>query len=190
MDPIQIALTVLIVAAIWAVVELARVLRSTRKTINSLDHTVAELNGTINEARPMVAKLDGAVDELQPALSQMEPLMKQANVAMEALSADLLEVNGVLRDVSQVTDTAASASSAVSNITDAAASKVHRLFGKKDSKAADHALEQAVPMASEHGGDAIAPDAPADSEAGEEAASANRYYTYTDAQSTSEDSHE
>ena len=34
MDPIQIALIVLIVAAIWAVVELARVLRSTRKTIN------------------------------------------------------------------------------------------------------------------------------------------------------------
>ena len=130
MDPMKIALIVLAAAGVWAVVELALVLRRTRGVVDSLDKTVEQVNSTIEEARPVVAKLDGVVDELQPAVSQIEPLLKQATVAVEALSADLVEVNGVLRDVSAVSGAASSASNAVTGLADAASEKVHKLFAR------------------------------------------------------------
>lgn len=130
MDPMKIALIVLAAAGVWAVVELALVLRRTRGVVDSLDKTVEQVNSTIEEARPVVAKLDGVVDELQPAVAQIEPLLKQATVAVEALSADLVEVNGVLRDVSAVSGAASIASNAVTGLADAASEKVHKLFAK------------------------------------------------------------
>mgnify|MGYP001632217186 CR=1 FL=1 len=130
MDPMKIALIVLAAAGVWAVVELALVLRRARGVVDSLDKTVEQVNSTIEEARPVVAKLDGVVDELQPAVAQIEPLLKQATVAVEALSADLVEVNGVLRDVSAVSGAASSASNAVTGLADAASEKVHKLFAK------------------------------------------------------------
>lgn len=130
MDPMQIVLIILAIAGVWAVVELALVLRRTRGVVDSLDKTVEQVTNTIEEARPVVAKLDGVVDELQPAVAQIEPLLKQATVAVEALSADLVEVNGVLRDVSTVSGAASSASSAVTGLADAASEKVHKLFAK------------------------------------------------------------
>ena len=176
MDPVSIVLLVVALAGVWALVELALVLRRTRSAVDELDRTVSELNGTVTEARPVVAKLDGMVDELQPALSQVEPLLKQANVAVEALSADLIEVNGVLRDVSQVTGTVSSASGAVSSLTDAASDKVSKLFGKR----AKHEPAPAERMLAE-----VPADEPesADSAAAapEDAPAPRQYYTYAPA---------
>lgn len=142
MDLMQIALIILIAAGVWAVIELALVLRRTRGVVSGVDQTVRELNNTVEEARPVVAKLDGIVDELQPAAAQIEPLLKEATVAVEALSADLVEVNGVLRDVAAVSGTASAASNAVSGIADAASEKVHKLFGLgRHTAQADRVLE-------------------------------------------------
>ena len=52
----QIALIVLIVAGVWAVVELALVLRRTRGTVDTLDKTVGKLNDTIDDVRPVINK--------------------------------------------------------------------------------------------------------------------------------------
>lgn len=191
MEPLQIVLIVLALAGVWALVELALVLRRARGTVDALDKTVTELNGTLEEARPVVAKLDGVVDELQPALTQVEPLLKQANVAVEALSADLIEVNGVLRDVSQVTGAAGAASGAVSGIADAASEKVQRFFnrGKRATEpdTGDHSLTEPQPepavhedVPSKNGED----PAPVEDSAAE---SDRQYYTYA---SSEEPSHE
>ena len=148
MDPMQIVLVILVLAGVWAVVELALVLRRTRGVIASLDKTVEQVASTIEEARPVVAKLDGVVDELQPAVAQIEPLLKQATVAVEALSADLVEVNGVLRDVSAVSGAASSASNAVTGIVDGATEKVHKLFAKP--RKAEPAPASPVPVSYTH----------------------------------------
>lgn len=142
MEPFEIVLIVLVIAAIWAVAELALTLRRTRGVANSLDETVSKLNNTIAEAQPIVAKLDGAVDELQPALAQVEPLLKSTNTAVDALTANLVEVESVVRDVSSVTGAAANAGSAVSGITDTATEAVQRFLGKKkaETPAADRVL--------------------------------------------------
>ena len=180
MDPIQIVLVALAAVGVWAVVELALVLRRTRSTMGSIDKTVDELSETIAETRPVIAKLDGAVDELAPALAQVEPLLKQAGVAMEALSADLVEVNGVLRDVAQVTGTVSTASGAVTGIADAASEKVQRLLGKK--------LSHRPVVAEDPATLAVRDDAPADDPiAADEPSEAKQYYTYSGSSEVSDE---
>ena len=190
MEPLQIVLIVLALAGVWALVELALVLRRARGTVDALDKTVTELNGTLEEARPVVAKLDGVVDELQPAISQVEPLLKQANIAVEALSADLVEVNGVLRDVSQVTGAAGAASGAVSGIADAASEKVQKFFGRarrvEKPDTGERVLEDAAqPEAPADESVAEEPDAPQHADDADEASC--QYYTYAPSE---EPSHE
>ena len=181
MEPLQIVLIVLALAGVWALIELALVLRRSRATLDALDKTVTEVNGALEEARPVVAKLDGVVDELQPAISQVEPLLKQANVAVEALSADLIEVNGVLRDVSQVTGTASAASGAVSGIADAAGEKVQKLFDRVKRGSSADAPDRALTRPDAEP-ERIAPEPPVSEPAtdgeDEPEAPSRQYYTY------------
>ncbi len=195
MDPIQIALIVLIVAGVWAVVELALVLRRTRGTVDTLDKTVGKLNDTIDDVRPVINKLDETVENLQPAIQQIEPLLQRSSIAVEALSADLIEVNGVLRDVSQITGGVSTASGAMSNIAGAATEKVQKLFNKKhhgEPASPDRTLTESV------GDDSLHADASSEKkdehmeETPDAAVSSKSYYTYGAdcAAAGSEDNHE
>ena len=158
MDPLQIALIVLALVAIWAVIEVALTVRRSRGTLDEVDRAVGRMDKTMDgvddvvvelkqvaadaqpvlrhldeaivEARPVIAHLDDAAGELQPVAAQLEPLLKSATVAVDALSANLVEVEGVVRDVSAVTGAAASAGNAVSGITDSATGVVNRIIGK------------------------------------------------------------
>ena len=173
MEPIQIALLVLVVAAVWAVIELALTLRKTRGAVESLDKTVNDLNNTIAEAQPMVAKLDGAIDELQPALDKVEPLMVSAQQTVDALTSTVVEVESVVRDVSAVTGAAATAGNAVSSISDSASEAVQKLLGKKKAAVAEPErtlLEDSAASGAE--GSAPVEDEPA--------APGHTYYTYSD----------
>ena len=123
MDPLHILLALLVIAGIWALIELALTIRRARTTVDSLDKTMGEVNDMLAETRPVVAKLDGAIDELQPALTQVEPLLKSANVAVDALTSNLIEVEAVVRDVSAVTGAAANAGNAVSGVADSRRSR-------------------------------------------------------------------
>lgn len=195
MDPIQIALIVLIVAGVWAVVELALVLRRTRGTVDTLDKTVGKLNDTIDDVRPVINKLDETVENLQPAIQQIEPLLQRSTIAVEALSADLIEVNGVLRDVSQITGGVSTASGAMSNIAGAATEKVQKLFNKKhhdEPASPDRTLTESAGAGSLH---ADTPSEKMDEHQDEMidvATSGKSYYTYDAdrAASGSEDDHE
>lgn len=171
MDPMQIALIVLAVAGVWAVVEVALVLRRTRETIASLDKTVEGINATIEDVRPVITRLDETMDSLQPALDQLEPLLHNSSIAVETLSADLLEVNAVLRDVSQISGNVTNASGAVSSIADAATEKVQKLFNRKGADTPDSGSHVLTEAAGEDIWNCAA-------ESDDQAASANAYYTY------------
>ena len=195
MDPIQIALIVLIVAGVWVVVELALVFRRTRGTVDTLDKTMGKLNDTIDDVRPVINKLDETVENLQPAIQQVEPLLQRSTIAVEALSADLIEVNGVLRDVSQITGGVSTASGAMSNIAGAATEKVQKLFNKKhhdEPASPDRTLTESAGAGSLH---ADTPSEKMDEhqdEMTDVATSDKSYYTYDAdrAASGSEDDHE
>lgn len=175
MDPLHILLVLLVIAGIWAVIELALTIRRARTTVDSLDKTMGEVNDMLAETRPVVAKLDGAIDELQPALTQVEPLLKSANVAVDALTSNLIEVEAVVRDVSAVTGAAANAGNAVSGVADSASEAVQKLLGKFKPGSPDpgRALNEGADSSRE----AVLTSAPEDAPA-EAPAPAPRYYTY------------
>ena len=52
MEPLTIALVVLVIVGVWAVVELALVLRRTRRSVETLTDAVSD---TIGEVRPVIA---------------------------------------------------------------------------------------------------------------------------------------
>lgn len=175
MDPLHILLVLLVIAGIWAVIELALTIRRARTTVDSLDKTMGEVNDMLAETRPVVAKLDGAIDELQPALTQVEPLLKSANVAVDALTSNLIEVEAVVRDVSTVTGAAANAGNAVSGVADSASEAVQKLLGKFKPGSPDS--ERALNEGSDSSREAVSTSAPEDAPA-EAPAPAPRYYTY------------
>lgn len=175
MDPLHILLVLLVIAGIWAVIELALTIRRARTTVDSLDKTMGEVNDMLAETRPVVAKLDGAIDELQPALTQVEPLLKSANVAVDALTSNLIEVEAVVRDVSAVTGAAANAGNAVSGVADSASEAVQKLLGKFKPGSPDP--ERALNEGADSSREAVLTSAPDDAPA-EAPALAPRYYTY------------
>ncbi|CDD42889.1 MAG TPA: hypothetical protein K8W21_08950 [Enorma massiliensis] len=175
MDPLHILLVLLVIAGIWAVIELALTIRRARTTVDSLDKTMGEVNDMLAETRPVVAKLDGAIDELQPALTQVEPLLKSANVAVDALTSNLIEVEAVVRDVSAVTGAAANAGNAVSGVADSASEAVQKLLGKFKPGSPDP--ERALNEGADSSREAVLTSAPEDAPA-EAPAPAPRYYTY------------
>lgn len=175
MDPLHILLVLLVIAGIWAVIELALTIRRARTTVDSLDKTMGEVNDMLAETRPVVAKLDGAIDELQPALTQVEPLLKSANVAVDALTSNLIEVEAVVRDVSAVTGAAANAGNAVSGVADSASEAVQKLLGKFKPGSPDP--ERALNEGADSSREAVLTSAPEDAPT-EAPAPAPRYYTY------------
>lgn len=175
MDPLHILLALLVIAGIWALIELALTIRRARTTVDSLDKTMGEVNDMLAETRPVVAKLDGAIDELQPALTQVEPLLKSANVAVDALTSNLIEVEAVVRDVSAVTGAAANAGNAVSGVADSASEAVQKLLGKFKPGSPDP--ERALNEGADSSREAVLTSAPDDAPA-EAPAPAPRYYTY------------
>lgn len=175
MDPLHILLALLVIAGIWAVIELALTIRRARTTVDSLDKTMGEVNDMLAETRPVVAKLDGAIDELQPALTQVEPLLKSANVAVDALTSNLIEVEAVVRDVSAVTGAAANAGNVVSGVADSASEAVQKLLGKFKPGSPDP--ERALNEGADSSREAVLTSAPEDAPA-EAPAPAPRYYTY------------
>lgn len=175
MDPLHILLVLLVIAGIWALIELALTIRRARSTVDSLDKTMGEVNDMLAETRPVVAKLDGAIDELQPALTQVEPLLKSANVAVDALTSNLIEVEAVVRDVSAVTGAAANAGNAVSGVADSASEAVQKLLGKFKPGSPDP--ERALNEGADSSREAVLTSAPEDAPA-EAPAPAPRYYTY------------
>lgn len=191
MEPLQIVLIVLAVAAIWAVIELAVTLRRARTTLTGVDKAVSEVNETIADTKPVITKLDGTLDDLQPAIKQIEPLLESTHVAVDALSANLVEVEAVVRDVSSLTGAAAHAGDTISSVTSSATDAVQRFLNRKRGGEADASLEGA--KTPEQLSDTSVTDSDGAPEASSDNASADtashkrtQYFTYDPSDSSEE----
>lgn len=118
---LSIVLIVLVLAGIWAVIEVALTVRSARRDIDSLTTSAREV---IEEAQPVIAKLDGVVDELEPAAKHLPPLLEQTEQAVGEASDSLAKLGTILDDVSSVSGAASSVSGAVNKVAETAASSV------------------------------------------------------------------
>ncbi len=179
-SPVQIALIVLIIAGVWALVELALTLKTSRKKINDISEDV---EGTLDEIKPIISKLDGVVDELEPAAKELPVLMNKASIATDALTVDLLQVDNILTDVSSVTGTASGVTSSVSKATGAAVNAASSLIGKA-AKSVENKLglgfsEDAEVAALEESSEETSKEAESASEGAD-------YYTYPSADEQTE----
>lgn len=111
MDYLQIALVVLAVAGIWAIVEVALTLRTTRKSITEI---TLSANNTIEQIQPVISKIDGMVDELDPTIKQLPALMQKVDEAAENANTSLESLNVVLGDVATVSRAASAVTATVS----------------------------------------------------------------------------
>ncbi|MBQ9058802.1 MAG: hypothetical protein IJ125_06430 [Atopobiaceae bacterium] len=174
MEPITIVLIILIIVGVWALVEMALMLRKMRDTMGELTTTVNEV---VAEVEPVVNKLDGVLDEIQPATKQVEPLLLKVQDAVDAATHDLGHVSNILGDVSSVSANASNASAAVSNAAGKAANAATGLIskiGNRGSASKDSQLTQAEPAAQlERPAHARVEAAPARSVEGDEG-----YFTY------------
>lgn len=110
MSKMDIALFVLVLAGIWALIELALTIKTSRKKVTEVSKNI---NDTIEEIQPVIEKIDGVVDEIHPASKQLDPLLEKANVAVDALTVDLIQVDNILSDVSTVSNAASGVTNSV-----------------------------------------------------------------------------
>lgn len=172
LEPMTIALIVLVIAGIWAVVELALTFRQTRKSVSELTDSV---NDTIADIRPVVAKLDGVADELPAAAKQIEPILEKASTTVDLINVDLVRVEGILSDVNTVTDTGARASGAVTGAVESVASGVAGVVNKVAGKVSGKGAAQAKIA----GGEAPAAlEGATESVASEQVSGDEGYFTY------------
>ena len=161
MDPLHIALLVLIVAAVWAVVELALTIKKAR---TSIDEVTRSANDTIEQLQPIISKADGMVDDLQPSMKKVTPLLESAIKTVDTATVSLDKVNDILGDVSDVSGAASAATSVASGVVDSAANAAVGLVSKSTRKpAAPHAeiggADRAKLTDGEQGDDEPAPGA-------------------------------
>ena len=170
LDPLQIVLVILVLAAVWAVVELALTLRRARASVDEVTRTASE---TIEQAQPVIAKLDGVMDDLEPAIKQVDPLVERVGDAVDSANESLGRVNGILGDVSSVSSTAADVTDMVNGVATSAAAGVTNVINRisgKEGGAGRHAARL-------KGGHASAEDADAQ-EGASASAHTMRYVTY------------
>lgn len=127
LTPQSILLVVLIGVAVWAVVELALLLRKTRGTVDELTEGV---NETLNQVQPIITKLDGVIDTLQPTLNEVEPMVEKVELALDEANVSLAKINGILGDVSEMSEAANSVTSSVKDATSAAVNTVAGLVDR------------------------------------------------------------
>ncbi len=119
LEPLDLMLIVLCIAAVWAIFELAMTLRKARTAIDEISHSATE---AIDQATPIIAKLDGVVDDLQPTLQEVTPLVEKASVTLDRANVGLGAVNGILGDVSSTTHGIAGVGESASRIVNTATS--------------------------------------------------------------------
>lgn len=193
MSHMDIVLIVLVIAGVWAVIEIALTLRSTRK---SIEEVTVSANQTIEQVQPIIAKLDGMMDELDPTVKQLPALMEKVDTTVDAANSSLESLNVVLGDVATVSGAASAvtatvskaASDAVTGVVESvskigggigsvvspsklAAAAQARLQGasKGDQQKADETLEELPLLSTERSSAKAKPEGPAYVDYGDEA---------------------
>lgn len=119
MEPLTILLIVLVIVAVWAVAEMAILIRKARVSIDEITHSATE---AVDQLTPVITKLDGVVDELQPALREVTPLVEKVEVTLDEANASLGSLNGILGDVSSATHGVAGVGESATRIVNTATS--------------------------------------------------------------------
>ena len=108
------------IAVVVLVIELIKLLRSVRNTVDDMTKKV----------NPMLDDASGMVKDLRPTVKKVEPLVDRVQLTLDAVNLEMMRVDEILEDVSQITDAASSATTAVDNIANAPIKAVNNVTTK------------------------------------------------------------
>lgn len=91
------------IALVWALVELIKVLRRTRTTVETME---AEITPILKDVREIT-------ESIKPAADKVDPLVDRVSLAVDAANLEIMRLDGILENVNEITETAASAANAV-----------------------------------------------------------------------------
>ncbi|MBQ9002076.1 MAG: DUF948 domain-containing protein [Eggerthellaceae bacterium] len=91
------------VALIVFVVELIKLLKSVRGTVDGLG--------------PTLENVENITTNIQPTLAKVDPLMDRVQLTVDSVNLEMMRVDQILENVADITETASSATQAVDNIT-------------------------------------------------------------------------
>lgn len=147
-------LTVLALAAVWLVAEVAITVRKARPAVEEIRRVardaapvVAHVDELVEQAKPVVAHLDEVVEGARPGVARIDPVLEQTSIAIGALAGGLDRLDAILGDVSRISRTAGNATTAVGDAAETLASKARGLFarGRTAARASVPAASQAAP---------------------------------------------
>lgn len=129
------------IVLVWALVELVIFLRSTRKTVSTLEE----------EIRPVISDVKEMTESLKPAVDKMDPLAERVSLAVDAANLEIMRLDGILENVDALTGSAAGAANAVETVANTpmklvntAAEKLRGAFSQKKASDASVALGAAA----------------------------------------------
>jgi uncharacterized protein YoxC len=123
MDILTVVLVLLVLAAIWLVVELIVTVRRARPAIDAARKAAEDLG-------PVIKGVDELVAQARPGVEQLNPVLTQTTEAIGALTDDLKRVDAILGDVSHVSRAAGNATAAVGDAAESIATRARSLFGR------------------------------------------------------------
>ena len=114
------------VALIVFLIELVKVLKTTRNTVENLG--------------PTLKNVEDITTNIQPTLAKVDPIMDRVQLTLDSVNLEMMRVDQILEDVAEISDTASTATAAVGDITNAPLKAVNSVtdrfrhaFGKKDA---------------------------------------------------------
>ena len=121
------------VALIALLIELVKLFKSVRGTVDGLAPTMKNVEDITTSIKPTIAKVD--------------PLMDRVTLTVDSVNLEMMRVDKILEDVTDITGAASSATTAVDNITSAPlkavsniSDRVRNAFGSKDASDASAQL--------------------------------------------------
>lgn len=141
-----VVLVVLGVAAIWLVVEIALMVRKSRKTVEELKQ----------QLEPSIASVNAMADSLEPAVAKIDPLMDRVTLTMDAANLEIMRIDTILEDVGEMTGTLTGTvetidelAAAPANLVENVSTKVSRLFKPAHASVPSKAVRQPEVKATE-----------------------------------------
>ena len=123
------------VALIVFVIELIKLLKSVR--------------GTVDGLAPTLKNVEDITTNIQPTLAKVDPLVDRVQLTVDSVNLEMMRVDKILEDVSDITGSASSATQAVDNITNAPLKAVSSVADRvRSALGPKHASEESEQLGS------------------------------------------
>ena len=108
------------IVLVWFLVELVLTLKSTRRTVDTLQEKLV----------PTLDHVEQITKDIQPAVTKVDPLLERVSLTVDAANLELMRVDQILEDLGEVSGTVSKATNAVDTVASAPVNLVNSVTSK------------------------------------------------------------